>query len=274
MDRPVEGAEEQLRRLLGIMAKLRSPGGCPWDREQTATTLRKYVLEEAYEVADAIDGGDPATLRDELGDLLLQVVFQARVAEEAGQFAFEDVARAIGDKLVRRHPHVFGDFDAQNVEAVWKKWEQIKADERAAAGRSPEQAGSRLDGIPKALPALPKARLIADKAARAGFDWPDADAIVDKIEEELGEIREALARAANAPHAMDAVCEEIGDLLFATASLARRLGVDPDGCLEGANRKFAARFRTVEALARERGLALEELTPGQIDALWNEAKGA
>ncbi len=261
---------DAMDRLLSIMARLREPGGCPWDREQTAASLRTYVLEEAYEVTEAIDEDDWAKLGEELGDLLLQVVFLARVAEERGAFRFEDVARGIGEKLVRRHPHVFADATADDVGAVWKRWEAIKAEERAAkaaaaGGAEAAAAPSRLDGIPRHMPALPKARLLADKAARAGFDWPAPDAIVDKIVEEADEVRAALGDPAHC-------AEEIGDLLFATASLARRVKADPEAALEHANRKFARRFRSVEAAAAARGVTLESLDAGALDALWNEAK--
>ncbi len=263
---------DPMDRLLSIMARLREPGGCPWDREQTAASLRTYVLEEAYEVAEAIDEDDWAKLGEELGDLLLQVVFLARVAEERGAFRFEDVARGIGDKLVRRHPHVFGDAAADDVSAVWKRWEQVKAEERAAkaaAAGGPAAADapapSRLDGIPRHMPALPKARLLADKAARAGFDWPAPGAIVDKVLEEAEEVRAALGDPEHC-------AEEIGDLLFATASLARRVKADPEAALEHANRKFARRFRHVEATAAARGLALEALDAEALDELWNAAK--
>ncbi len=259
---------DSLHRLLDIMARLRGPSGCPWDREQTPATLRTYVLEEAHEVAEAIDelrdrGWE--TLRDELGDLLLQVVFLARIAEEGGHFAFADVASAIGEKLVRRHPHVFAGVEVEGVEEVWKNWDEIKRAEKAQRGEPAHK--SRLDGVPRALPALAKSRLYADKASRAGFDWPDAPAIADKISEELAEVRLALARGESAQ-----VGEEIGDLVFAAASLARRLGLDPEACAEGANRKFATRFRRVEALAAARDQKLEDLKPAELDVLWNEAK--
>lgn len=259
---------DSLSRLLDIMARLRGESGCPWDREQTPASLRTYVLEEAHEVAEAIDELDVRgweTLRDELGDLLLQVVFLSRIAEEGGHFAFGDVAAAIGDKLVRRHPHVFAGLEVAGVEEVWKNWDEIKRDEKARRGESAHK--SRLDGVPRALPALAKARLYADKASRAGFDWPHPPAIADKISEELAEIRMALARGETADAG-----EEIGDLVFAAASLARRLGLDPEACAESANRKFAARFRRVEALAAQRGLRLEERSASELDALWNEAK--
>lgn len=259
---------DQMERLLGIMARLRGPGGCPWDREQTPVSLRKYVLEEAYEVADALDEGDWSTLRGELGDLLLQVVFLARIAEEEGRFSFPDVAQGIGDKLVRRHPHVFADGDARTVAEVWKRWEQIKAGEREEDPAGPGPA-SRLSGLPKALPALPKARLLADKAARSGFDWPDPEAVLDKLTEEIGEVRTAIRRGSESE-----LEDEVGDLLFATACLARKLGLDPERCLEQANRKFTRRFTSVERHVTAAGQRLEELDAQTLDHYWNAAKAA
>ncbi len=252
-------------RLVEIMARLRGPGGCPWDREQTFRSLRPYVLEEAFEVAEAIDRESPAALREELGDLLLQVVFLARLAEEAGLFDLEDVAEGISAKLVRRHPHVFGDRPVGSVGEVWKRWEEIKREEREERRQGD---ASRLDGIPRALPALVRARLLADKAARAGYDWPDAAAIVDKVREETDELAAALGREGKG----GPVEEELGDLLFAVASLARRLGIDPEGALARANAKFEERFRAAERLAREAGKELEQMGTEELDALWRRVK--
>jgi len=253
-------------RLVEIMARLRGPGGCPWDREQTFRSLRPYVLEEAFEVAEAIDREAPAALREELGDLLLQVVFLARLAEEEGLFDLEDVAEGISAKLVRRHPHVFGDRSAGSVGEVWKRWEEIKREERE---RKHQVDASRLDGIPRALPALVRARLLADKAARAGYDWPGPAAIVDKIREETDELAAALGDGGE-PAAVE---EELGDLLFAVASLARRLGIDPEGALARANAKFEDRFREAERLARRAGKELEDMGPEELDTLWRRVKG-
>lgn len=256
---------KNVQRLVEIMERLRAPEGCPWDREQTFETLRPYVLEEAYEVAEAIDAGDRSALRGELGDLLLQVVFQAQIAREEGLFDFDDVAAAIADKLVRRHPHVFGEDEASSVEEVWKRWESVKRAEREAEeGARPS---SRLDGIPTALPGLLRARLLSDKAARAGFDWPEVAGILDKAREELDEVEEALESGNEAR-----IDEELGDLLFALASLARRAGLDPEGAIGRANRKFGARFRRVEGYAREQGRELEDLGPAALDALWQRSK--
>ncbi|MCU0232144.1 MAG: nucleoside triphosphate pyrophosphohydrolase [Acidobacteria bacterium] len=255
-------------RLIAIMARLRGEDGCPWDREQTPRTLRPYVLEEAHEVAEAIDGGNWRDLCEELGDLLLQVAFLARIAEEQGQFRFDDVAAAISDKLERRHPHVFGDAEARRVEDVWRRWDEIKRAEKAAAGAEGERPrASRLDGIPSGLPALARAAAMADKASRAGFDWPNPAGIVDKVLEETAELRDALDSGDGSRAE-----EELGDLLFAAASLARRIKVDPEGALARASAKFAARFRRVEGAAAAEGVALEELDAAELDRRWNEAK--
>ncbi len=250
-------------RLVEIMARLREPGGCPWDREQTFRSLRPYVLEEAFEVAEALDRGEPDALREELGDLLLQVVFLARLAEEEGLFDLEDVATGIADKLVRRHPHVFGNRAAGSVGEVWKRWEEVKREEREERDQG---SASRLDGIPRALPALVRARLLADKAARAGYDWPGPREILAKVREEAAELEGVLEAGS------ERVEEELGDLLFAVASLARRLGVDPEGALARAGAKFEDRFRAAERLAREEGRELEEMEDEELDRLWRRVK--
>jgi len=249
-------------RLLAIMARLRDPDrGCPWDREQNFATIAPYTIEEAYEVADAIEREDMTALKDELGDLLLQVVFHARMAEEAGLFAFDDVAQAIADKMERRHPHVFGDAEIASVAAQNEAWEVHKAAERQASGG----AASVLDGVALALPALVRAAKISRRAARIGFDWPDADAVIDKIEEELDEIEDAIDDRAP-PAALE---EEIGDLLFATANLARKLDIEPETALRRATAKFERRFRRVETLAAERGIGRNL---DALEALWQEVK--
>lgn len=256
-----------VERLLEIMARLRGPGGCPWDREQTPRTLRPYVLEEAHEVAEAIDADDPRALRGELGDLLLQVVFLSQIAEEEGWFAFSDVADAISDKLVRRHPHVFGDASAESVDEVWKRWEEIKRAEREAEGEDAEAPSpSLLDGVPKASPALLRARIVANKASRAGFDWPDADAVAGKVREEIDEVLAAR------PEGDERLDEEIGDLLFAVTSLARHVGVDPEGALHRATTKFSERFRAVEAEVEREGQRFDDLDAVRLDALWERVK--
>ncbi len=256
-DRPME-------RLLAIMARLRDPErGCPWDKEQDFATIAPYTIEEAYEVADAIERGDMAALKDELGDLLLQVVFHARMAEEAGAFAFDDVAAAIAAKMVRRHPHVFGDARIHSIAAQNEAWEAHKAAERQAAAAG--GAESVIDGVALALPALLRAGKISRRAARIGFDWPDARAVLPKIAEEIAEIEAELER----PAAPAAIEEEVGDLLFAVANLARKLEVEPETALRRATAKFERRFRHVEALARERGIG-DDLDG--LEALWQEVK--
>jgi MazG family protein len=250
-------AYRSIDRLLRIMARLRDPdGGCPWDREQDFATIAPYTIEEAYEVADAIERGDTASLKDELGDLLLQVVFHARMAEEAGLFGFDDVAAAISDKMVRRHPHVFGDVEIAGVAAQNEAWEAHKAKERAAAGAG----NSVLDGIALALPALLRAGKMSRRAARIGFDWPDARAVMPKLVEEIAEIEAEIDKGAGKERLED----EVGDLLFAAANLARKLDVEPETALRRATAKFERRFRRVEQLAAERGIghgldALEQL---------------
>jgi MazG family protein len=249
-------------RLVEIMARLRSPdGGCPWDLEQTFATVAPYTVEEAYEVADAIERGSLGELKEELGDLLLQVVFHARMAEEAGLFAFDDVAEAIADKMLRRHPHVFGDVEIASVAAQNEAWEAHKAAERQASGG----ADSVLDGVALALPALLRAAKISRRAARIGFDWPDARAVIPKLVEEIGELEAELDRGAPAA----ALEEEMGDLLFAVANLARKLDIEPETALRRATAKFERRFRQVEARAAERGIGPDL---DALEALWQEVK--
>lgn len=249
-----------LDRLLAIMARLRDRiSGCEWDREQTFATIAPYTIEEAYEVADAIERNDLAALRDELGDLLLQVVFHARMAEEAGVFAFEDVAAAIADKLEARHPHIFGDA-AHGGERQSERWEKLKAAERAAKG-----ATSALDGVALALPALMRAEKLQKRAARAGFDWPDPSGPADKLCEEMAE----LAAAGTSERG-----EEAGDLLFAAVNLVRAYGVAPEDALRSANAKFERRFRVMEALAKERGAVFADLSLDEQEALWQLVKGS
>jgi len=263
-------ADDAISKLRGVMQRLRDPnGGCPWDLQQTFATIAPYTIEEAYEVADAIEGGDPTHLRDELGDLLFQVVFHARMAEEKGWFDFDAVATAIHDKLVRRHPHVFGGTEFENDAARSANWEDQKAAEReAAAKRRGGEPASVLGDVPRALPALSRAMKLGKRASRVGFDWPDAAGIRDKVNEELAELDEAVA-GNNA----DAVAEELGDALFTMVNLGRKLNVDAEEALRAANGKFEKRFRQMEALARDRGLALEGLSPAQWEALWVEVKG-
>lgn len=258
-------ASRDINRLIEIMAQLRTPGsGCPWDLEQTFETIAPYTIEEAYEVADAIARGDlDAGLADELGDLLLQVVFHARMAEEAGRFDFGDVVHAITRKLVRRHPHVFGDAGSKTPDEVKLLWHEVKEQERAERG---ESGGRRvLEGIPAALPALMRAQKLQEKAGKVGFDWNDARAVLAKIAEEAREIEPVLDDP-------DAAKEEIGDLLFAAVNLARHAGVDAEAALRGANRKFERRFAAIEDALRAEGRKPEQASLAEMDALWNEAK--
>ena len=257
-------AHTDIQELLSVMARLRDPeGGCPWDREQDFTTIAPYTIEEAYEVADAISRNDMADLRDELGDLLFQVVFHARMAEEAGEFSFADVVQAIVEKMLRRHPHVFADEEVADAEAQTRAWEEHKAKERHAKG----QHHSLLDGVTLGLPALSRAQKLQKRAARAGFDWPEVGGVLDKIAEELDEVRAEIAAGDQA-----ALQGEIGDLLFACVNLARYAGVDPETALRGTNEKFERRFRYIEEALRGQGRELDKCTLEEMDALWNEAK--
>lgn len=252
-----------LPRLVAIMQRLLSPTGCPWDREQTLESLRPYVVEEAHEVVDAIDRGDPDALREELGDLLLQIVFQSELARARGWFGPDDVVDAISTKMVRRHPHVFGEERLETSGQVLEAWERRKAREREARG----EAKGALDGVPVAMPALLRAVRIGDKAARVGYDWKDATGVRAKVDEELAELDEAV-RAAD----RERMQEELGDVLFALASWARLSGIDPEASLRGALDRFTARFREAERRARDRGLCIDQLTDLERDALWNEVK--
>jgi len=252
----------EMDRLTRIMDRLRGPDGCPWDREQTYETLATFLLEETYEVVDAMRSGDPAAHREELGDLLFQIVFQCRIAGERGEFGIADVMREIGDKIVRRHPHVFGEARLGTSDQVLRQWEQIKVEERR--GRP---GGSMFASVPPALPALLKALRISSKAARVGFDWPDLKGLLAKCDEESGELRRAL-RAGRRP----AIHEEIGDLLFTIANVARQAGIDPEIALQDANRKFVRRFRYIEDRLREEGLEPAPENRDRMEALWKEAK--
>ena len=259
-----------IERLHGIMVRLRDPEtGCPWDRVQTLETLKPCVLEETYELLAAMGRPeDQANHVEELGDVLLQVMFQCVMAEQEGRFSFDDVANAISDKLVRRHPHVFGDVVAKDPATVLRNWEQIKQQEHRKESRH-----SALDGVPETLPALLKAQRSQEKAARVGFDWKDASGPLAKIREELAELEEAVAESKDT--ALDVhVKEELGDLLFSVANLARHLKADSESALEGTTAKFSRRFRAVEAAAKAAGRDLKSMTLAEMDALWNEAKKA
>ena len=255
-----------LDRLLAIMARLRNPdGGCPWDLEQTFATIAPYTIEEAYEVADAIERGDMAELRDELGDLLLQVVFHARMAEEQRAFAFDDVAAAIADKMERRHPHVFGAAEGTDLR---ESWENQKAAERAEKASLQGRAAGVLDDVPRALPALARAEKLQKRAAREGFDWADLTPVLAKIDEELAELRTEIATGA-APARIE---DELGDVLFACVNLARHLRVDPETALRSTNAKFESRFRAIEAALAERGLRPADVGLDELEDLWIAAK--
>lgn len=255
-----------LERLLAIMARLRDPqDGCPWDLAQSFATIAPYTVEEAYEVADAIERNDLADLKEELGDLLLQVVFHARIAEEQGAFTFDDVARAINDKMIRRHPHVFGEDSYASSQAQTAAWEAMKAQERAGKGRD----RSLLDDVPAGLPAMTRAVKLTKRAARVGFDWPEVSFVLEKLREEIGEM-EAEIEAGD----QDALRGEIGDVLFVMANLARKLDIEPEDALRATNAKFARRFQFIETALAERGRTAEESDLAEMDALWDAAKVA
>lgn len=255
-----------MRRLIDIMARLRDPqGGCPWDLKQTYRTIVPYTIEEAYEVADTIERGDLGELKDELGDLLFQVVFYARLAEEEGQFAFDDIVQAICDKMIRRHPHVFADRQFDDEQALRAAWDGSKAAERDA--RHEQGRASQMDGVPRALPALVRAEKLQRRAARVGFDWPDISGAFDKCREEIAEVEEAMA-SADPAHLED----EIGDLFFALVNVSRFLKIDAEQAVRNANAKFERRFRALEDDVTGRGLAIEEQNLTELDQVWETVK--
>ncbi len=251
---------EPVARLRAIVSLLRSPEGCPWDREQTHESLRAGLLEEACETIDAITKADDANLCEELGDLLLQVVFHTDLAAERGAFTLEDAAQHTCEKLIRRHPHVFGDVDASDTEAVLRQWEQIKRGEKG-------ESASIMQGIPRALPALIRAANIQKKAARVGFDWPDTAGVIDKFREEVAEL--CVELDSGDPQKLE---HELGDILFTAVNMARKLGVEPELALEHANQRFITRFQHMETSAAAKDQNLEDLNPEALDALWREAK--
>jgi len=272
-------AGTRLDDLIRIMATLRGPDGCPWDRVQTLASLRPFLLEETYEALEALDAGDHAGLREELGDLLFEIVFLSRIAEEQGHFTIADAIDAVAAKLVRRHPHVFGDADKlSQPEEVLGRWEELKAAERVASGET--KTKTLLSGVPLTLPALLRAYEYSTRAATVGFDWIKASDVLDKMEEELREIRGAVERSHNHDDTMtrrhdgtsDAVEEEVGDLLFAIANLSRKLGVEPEAALRRANDKFRERFTAVEQRIEARGERLQEKTLEELEAEWQEVK--
>jgi MazG family protein len=265
--------------LVALMARLRSPEGCPWDREQTYATLAPMLLEEAYEAFEAVEEareGRPAELRDELGDLLFQIVFYAQVAGERGDFAINDVTDAIHTKMVRRHPHVFADARADDAAEVLRNWEAIKAEEKRAAGKDKaDDDSSLLDGISQKAPALMEAHQLSTKAARVGFDWQSVEDIFDKLHEEIEELREAIREHKESEEAEAVrVREEIGDVLFAVTNIARHLQIEPEAALKVTNRKFRQRFHYIEQKLKERGRTLDAATLDEMEALWQEAKRA
>ncbi len=259
-----DASRDPVTRLLDIVTALRSEGGCPWDRAQTLQTLKPYLLEESYELLDAIDADDAVAHREELGDVLLQVVLQAQIRREASDFSFEDVAQTLADKLVRRHPHVFGSASADTPDQVVQHWEEIKAQERAD---KPAESDSVLSGVPRSLPALFRAERMQSRAARVGFDWPDREPVLGKIKEELSELEYALTH-----EGPDAVKDEMGDLLFAMVNLCRHLDVDAEEALSQTNAKFKKRFEFIESTLASKGQRCDEVTLEVMDQLWDEAK--
>lgn len=254
---------EGFNALIAVMARLRDPkSGCPWDLEQTSKTIKRHVIEEAYEVVEAIDSGKPAKLREELGDLLLQVVFHAQLASEEGLFDIHDVSRGIVEKLIRRHPHVFGEVTVSNTDQVLRNWEQIKRGEPGYEDRT-----SILDGIPADLPALMRALEVSKRVVKVGFEWPSVDQVLDKVEEELEELRAEIAACD-----VDRMADELGDLLFTIVNVSRQLKVDPEDALRRMTTRFAARFRRIEDHARSTGKSIEEMRLDEMESVWQEAK--
>jgi XTP/dITP diphosphohydrolase/ATP diphosphatase len=265
-DEAVPTNAETIAESIAIMERLRGPGGCPWDREQTFDTIKRHTLEETYEVFDAIERRAWPDLKDELGDLLLQVLFYAQMAAEAGYFNIEDVAANLNAKLIRRHPHIFGEVEATDSAAVLRNWEQIK---RAEKAEKAEAHSSLLDEIPRTMPAMLEASKLGSRAAKVGFDWPNADGLFDKLQEEIAELQAELSSSEHPATA--AAEEELGDLLFTAVNLARHLKIDPESALRSCNAKFRRRFAAMESSAGDED-ALAGLTPPQLEALWSQAK--
>ena len=267
------GPGDKFERLVDIMRTLRSPGGCPWDREQTHASLRPFVLEETYEVLEAIEAGTPAQLREELGDFLFEAVFLAQISDERGEFGIGDAIDAVCDKLVRRHPHVFArgaGNDSLTSGQVVEQWETLKARERAEAGEESKQAKTTLSGVPKTLPSLLRAYEISARAAAVGFDWARARDVLDKIEEEVAEVRREVESGATGD--LSRAEEEMGDLLFAIANLSRKLGIEPEAALRRANDKFTRRFDAMERAFVDRGQRFSDLSLEQMEAEWQRVK--
>ncbi len=250
-------------RLLAIMRRLRGENGCPWDRQQTLQSLKPHLIEEAYEAYEAMDANDPDRLREELGDVLLQIVFQAQICAENGQFSFDDVAEGIAQKLIRRHPHVFGEVQVCNADDVLRRWDDIKRAEKVEASQSP----SVVDGVPRHLPALLKADQVQRRASRTGFDWSETGEVLRKLDEEIRELKDSIASADR-----NRIGEELGDVLFTLVNLSRFVEVDAEDALNATTQKFIRRFKEVERKARERGLRLHECELATLDALWDETK--
>ena len=260
----MSGSENQLERLLEIMRRLRSPEGCPWDQKQSSDSIKMYAIEEAYELVEAIENGSVSELEEELGDLLLQVVFHAQIQSEAGLFDFEDVARGISEKLVRRHPHVFGHTAVSGADEVLTNWDTIKREEKAEKG----EASSILEGVPRALPSLQRAHEVQKRAARAGFDWATSEDVLAKLEEEITEVREAIQSGNE-----DALKEELGDLLFSCVNMCRFLGFNAEDLLRANVEKFERRFRSVEQRVLVQGTEFSDLSIDVLDSHWEAVKG-
>lgn len=272
MDEPrTKFMSKSFDELISVMARLRAPGGCPWDAEQTYASLAQYLLEESYETFDAIQEadrtGDTANLREELGDLLLQVIFHSTIAAERGDFTIEDVAGGVTQKLILRHPHVFGDTVLERAEDVLDNWDKLKANERKASGKKEKVKDSILDDVPVHFPALLEGLKLTKKAAKVGFDWENTDQIFAKLDEEISELKEAIGK-----NQADEIAGEIGDLLFVIVNLARKLDVEPETALKKTNRKFRQRFKFIEKELKVKGKTLEESNLEEMDALWNKAK--
>ena len=265
---PAEEAAQHLQEAVAIMARLRAPDGCPWDREQTFDTIKRHTLEETYEVFDAIERRAWPELKDELGDLLLQVLFYAQMASEAGYFTISDVAANLNAKLIRRHPHIFAGAEATDADAVLRNWEQIKKAEKQSSGTTHD---SMLDDIPRTMPAMLEAGKLGSKAAKIGFDWPNVDGLFEKLQEEIAELQAELIPAA--PGTPTSAEEELGDLLFTAVNLARHLKIDPESALRASNAKFRRRFRSMESAAGGKD-ALAARTPVELEDLWTQAKNA
>jgi tetrapyrrole methylase family protein/MazG family protein len=266
----MEKKRAEIEKLVDLVERLRGENGCPWDKEQTRETLKPMLIEEAYEVLDALDADDPVELKEELGDLLFQIIFHSQIASEKGEFDLADVIDRSHEKMVRRHPHIFGDADLRTAGEVLKNWEDIKAAEKGVPSASrPDSERSLLDGIPKKLPALHKAHQMTAKASRVGFDWPHLKDILSKMAEEAAELTEAHACKDSVQ-----ITDEVGDLLFVAANIARFLGIDPETALERSNRKFERRFRYMESAIKSQGRELKDASLDEMDALWEEAKAA